>query len=484
MNIPSPTMQTRIFDWKAQGDFAFFSGDRNPMHMDAIFARRTQAGQPTVHGMHAVLWALDVLAQINALQGPLARIKVDFKKLIYAGDEVALEIIHQDAGGIRLQLWVDGLVVTSLKLTFGEAILAITRESLGTVPLPSLQEEPAELSLDQMSHANGWLTFARGIEAVAEFFPAIAAAISPRRVAALACMSRLVGMVCPGLHSIFSGFTMCTVGLAAQPDSIRYEVTNVDKRFRLIEQSVEGGGWMGAIESLARVPPVIQASAKHVAQFVRKNEFKHVSTLIVGGSRGLGELTAKLIAAGGGAVTITDAVGRNEALDIQRQICNSGGRCEILQYDATKPAEDQLEQLQLSPASLYYFATPVIARRKRDLYMQSVLNDFLRVYVDGFHNIVQQLSRTSDATLNVFYPSSVAVEEHSAEMTEYAMAKVAGEVLCANLARFNKGLRLVVERLPRMLTDLTATVFPVETAEPLDVMLPIIRSVERQTING
>jgi NAD(P)-dependent dehydrogenase (short-subunit alcohol dehydrogenase family) len=265
---------------------------------------------------------------------------------------------------------------------------------------------------------------------------------------------------------------------------MHFQVTKVDERLRLVSQSVEGEGWSGRMESFARVPPVAQATMKDLAGFVRNNEFKQTSALIVGGSRGLGELTAKLIAAGGGTVTITYTVGRTDALDIQRQILEWGGICEILRYDATEPPGDQLRELKLFPNSVYYFATPVIPRRKISLYTGSVLNDFMRIYVDGFYHLLQELTKTSDAILTAFYPSSVAVEDRPAEMTEYAMAKAAGEVLCADLARFSNGLRVVVERLPRMPTDQTASVIPVEMAEPRDVMLPIIRRIESHNSGG
>ena len=471
--------QTRIFDWNAQYDFAFFSGDRNPWHMDPIAARRTQAGHPVVHGMHTVLWALEVLANDNALQGMVAHIKVVFDQLIYVGDEVTLRIIRQDVVGISLKLQVDGLVVTSIKLTFDPVKLAISRGTLsGFASTPSWTDIPSELSFEQMSQAKSYLTCGLNVAEVVNCFPGATAAIGWRRVAALACMSRQVGMVCPGLHSIFTGFTVSAVELADAPGAMEYQVTKVDERLRLIVQSVEGEGWSGEIESFARVPPVVQPSVKHLAELVRNNEFKHTSALIVGGSRGLGELTAKLIAAGGGAVTITYVVGLTEAQNIQKQIREWGGVCELLPYDATTPAKDQLRELKLPPTSVYYFATPFIARRKIHMYTRSVLNDFLRVYVDGFYDLLEQLLPKSDGSLTAFYPSSVFLEARPAKITEYTMAKAAGEILCADLARFNKGLRVVVERLPRMLTDQTATVFPHETAEPRGVMLPIIRRVE------
>ena len=45
-------------------------------------------------------------------------------------------------------------------------------------------------------------------------------------------------------------------------------------------------------------------------------------------------------------------------------------------------------------------------------------------------------------------------------MTESSMAKSAGEMLCADLNRSECGIRMLVSRQPRLLTDQTATVKP------------------------
>ena len=60
-------------------------------------------------------------------------------------------------------------------------------------------------------------------------------------------------------------------------------------------------------------------------------------------------------------------------------------------------------------------------------------------------------------------------------MTEYSMAKVAGEILCADLMRSFPGLAISMPRLPRIQTDQTATVPPVPAADALDIMLPLLR---------
>ena len=56
-------LASRTFTEADQSEFAAVSGDRNPMHLDALLARRTQAGVPVVHGVHLLLWGLDALAR-------------------------------------------------------------------------------------------------------------------------------------------------------------------------------------------------------------------------------------------------------------------------------------------------------------------------------------------------------------------------------------------------------------------------------------
>jgi hypothetical protein len=58
------------------------------------------------------------------------------------------------------------------------------------------------------------------------------------------------------------------------------------------------------------------------------------------------------------------------------------------------------------------------------------------------------------------------------------MAKAAGEVLCADMNLSLAPMHVTVRRLPRLPTDQTASVVPVEAALPVDVMLPIIREVQ------
>jgi hypothetical protein len=77
-------------------------------------------------------------------------------------------------------------------------------------------------------------------------------------------------------------------------------VTETDSSFQAVEQEIAGGGFTGTVRSFVRTPPVEQASMQSLANLVGPEEFSGCVALIVGGSRGLGELTAKVIATGGG----------------------------------------------------------------------------------------------------------------------------------------------------------------------------------------
>jgi hypothetical protein len=80
--------------------------------------------------------------------------------------------------------------------------------------------------------------------------------------------------------------------------------------------------------------------------------------------------------------------------------------------------------------------------------------------------------------LSMFYPSSVFVSDRRRNMTEYAMAKAAGETLCANMNLSLAPLHVTVNRLPRLATDQTASIVTVETPSAVATLLPIVREVQ------
>lgn len=463
----------RTFTEADQARFAALSGDRNPMHLDAVRARRTQAGTPVVHGLHLVLWGLEALARAEPAPPPMRRLKAQFKHFAAVDQRVAVTAQRTEAGAI-LRFIVGEMTIAQLVVDFGAPVQAAEAPSGKPVPAPA---EARDLSFEAMAGMSGKLAFASRPDALAAMFPAASAWLGPRRLAALGATTLLVGMVCPGLHSIYAGFTVDACDESMLEDRLGFRVTATDPRVRSVHMAVAGGGLMGAVQSYARTPPTSQASAQDLAGMVEPGEFGGAAALVIGGSRGLGEVAAKLLAAGGAKVAISYRVGHAEAEAVAEEIRSAGRLCETLAYDASLPAGPQLGGLAVAPTHAYYFATPKIFGAQSALFARARLEAFVNVYVDGFLDLAEAL-RARRRDVSLFYPSSVAVTERPRGMLEYSMAKAAGEILCAEMNQALRPLHVTVDRLPRLRTDQTASIFEVGMPSSADRLLPAVRETQ------
>jgi acyl dehydratase len=463
----------RTFTKADQARFAAVSGDRNPVHLDPVLARRTPAGAPVVHGVHLLLWGLDALARAEPALPPMRRLKAQFKHFAGVDERVGVTSTRTESS-VRLRFIAAGMTIAQLVVDFGAAQGSVQPLSGEAIAAPM---DPCDLAFDAMAERSGRLAFASPPDAIAAMFPAASDWLGPRRVAALAATTLLVGMVCPGLHSIYGGLTVEARDQSVLEDRLSFRVAATDPRVRSVRMTVEGGGLAGLVESYARTPPAAQASAHELAETVEPGEFSGAAALIIGGSRGLGEVTAKLLAAGGASVAISYRVGGVEAEAVAQEIRSAGGACKTLAYDTSLPAEPQLAGLADAPTHAYYFATPKIFRAQSGLFARARLDAFLNVYVEGFLNLAEAL-RARRGDVSLFYPSSVAVAERPRGMLEYAMAKAAGETLCAEMNETWRPLHVTVDRLPRLATDQTASVIGMSLPSPASRLLPAVRQTQ------
>ncbi len=464
-------LMQRTFEMRDQEAFADWSGDRNPIHMSALAARRTQAGRPLVHGVHTLLWMLDSVCSSEA--PPRGRMRVQFPSPVYLGDVVEVRSTRRADGALQVQASVDGAVVVSVKLsdTPAEDLPVLAKVEPGPPDWPA---SPLDLDLDQAVDQHGAVQFAALADHVGQAFPNLSRQIGTTPVAGLACLSRIVGMISPGLHSILSEIDVTFTGSASE--SVAYATTAVDGRFRTVDLAVDGGGLCGTVQAFGRTPPVRQPTTGELAQSIHPDAFAGEIALVVGGSRGLGEVVAKQLAAGGAEVMLTYHSGRQDAEAVERDIVGAGFKAGAVHMDMSADVDARVKALPATPTHVYYFATGPIFGRRTKVYDPNVFDGFRRFYVDGFADLIAAVrDRSGGAALHVFYPSSVAVEERPKDMTEYAMAKAAGEILCHDLDRGLPGLKITVERLPRILTDQTATIRAAKSESAAEAALRIVR---------
>jgi hypothetical protein len=437
--------------------FAAVSGDWNPAHVDALAARRLIAGGPIVHGVHVLLWALDA-----AGPGPgLARVRCTFRQPVRVGEHASAT-----SDGTSVAVESGGRDAIEATVEWGAAAPD------GFVPRQRARAEPVHRSGGDLAEAEGALEIASGD--LAALFPALAARVPAGQLAALVSVSRLVGMECPGRFSILRALDLRFDGRPVGP-TLSWRVARFDPRFSSVRLEVAADGVRGAVEAFLAPPPAVQPGTAELADAIEPGAFAGARALVVGGSRGLGEVAAKLLARGGADVRATWRDGAEDARRVCDDIRAAGFRAEPLRFDVL--ARDVPGELVgFRPTHLLYFATPHIALAESARFQPALLRGYVACYVDGFVRLVETLA-ADGAALVAFYPSTAALDEIQPRALEYASAKAAGEAACRHLERLYPAARIVVRRLPRIRTDATATVMPVAAAEAAAVMRDVLRDL-------
>jgi len=458
--------------------FAKLSGDYNPVHMDEMAARRLLAGKQVVHGLHLVLWAMEYWFYKNS--GIPQGVKCDFKNPVCVGDKVVFfqEKIKNNKSIIRGS--VNGLLCLKITLLFDVETHRDENPNDNSTYTDYVLLENVPVPFEKSPQDQVGRKFKIGLLAVdgKNEFSHCQSRLGDCVFSGLCSLSFFVGMVCPGLHSLFSTLNIRLNVLDKSRSHLFYSVDSFDPRFALFHISVSGV-ISGELTAFQRPAPVQQASLATLVDEIKTSEFAGTRSLIIGGSRGLGEYTAKLLVAGGGDVVLTYSQGLG---DVQR-VCDElnafrPGSGKIQKYNIL---EDSVEGLALqdiqSIDAVYFFATPKIFRKKYELFDIKIFDEFFYMYVLRFYALCSYLESVRTNPIKIFLPSSVAVTERPDDLAEYAMAKMSSELLAEEINKSYKRVSVVVLRLPRLETDQTATISKVPAAPMLDTMLLVTRLV-------
>ena len=233
----------------------------------------------------------------------------------------------------------------------------------------------------------------------------------------------------------------------------------------------------GQVKAFLRPLPQRQAAFTDICRQVEPEEFSTQQALIVGGSRGLGEVTAKLLAAGGAEVILTYYRGEQDAQCIVEEIVAHGAKADCLPLNVLEPSPGLPERIAnpSKPLYLYYFATPYIFGAAKGKFSSQRFATFSQYYVTGLLRTVQALADPTTGLQKVFYPSSAAIDQLPLDMGEYAAAKMAGEILCDFIQKVHPGIIIHKPRLPRVATDQTVSLLPVNNQDPGPVLLSNLR---------
>jgi acyl dehydratase len=448
-------------DDAAQRDFIELSGDRNPIHVDPLVARRLPFGRVAVHGAHIMLHALDTLAAATP-RAP-RRVRCSFRHTVGIDDEIATTVSELSDSAASIRVTTDVWTAADIGVELGDPH-AFREVALG--PLP--ERVPEVHDIDSLASASGRIAVTMLVEPAVRRFPRLAERIGVTALAELVSLTRLVGMHVPGQRSLLSGVDVSLGQGGTHVGSLDYSVDVADARFSRVVIRVEGPSIAGTVTAFVRPAPVRQQLGDVRPE---EREFAGQRWLVVGGSRGLGELTVRLLAAGGADVRFTFHRGADDAAALARSSDGAVAyRLDVHQLDTGLSA---IQADGWRPTHLAYMATPPIFEGTREGYSTALFERLKAVYVDRFTDLLELLG--TDRPRRVLWPSSVAVEHDVAGMAEYADAKRAGEAACARLAAADAELRIEMPRFPRLLTDQTTSFVPVEFGDAAVEVLAALR---------
>lgn len=488
--------------------FARLTGDFSSLHMDADFARRSMYRENVVHGFLPLLF-LGALDWKGITDGSLRiqKFSASFLKPVYAGDQLILSPTYLEVVDEQIELEFEiSKVETGTLVTSGSAILVKDGDllrvpggsadtSLLSTPLTERSLEFADINKDdeaafrfsvspdvigslQAIYARGGVGQAQGT-------------VQASNLLAAALFSTMVGMCFPGKRATFLNFDVSFSRSIPLNEECRLlsRIAFKSGSTSTISQAISITGPQdtnyasGKIHAQVNTPPSRMPSLQTLAANDLDMGLRGKVVLITGGSRGIGETTAKLFALHGAKVVINYLQSKSEAERIVSEIREHGGEALALQADVSNRAQvaAMVKTVQERFGSVHILVNNAVRDASPIPFLELTwdkLQGDLDVVLKGAFNCCQEVlpkmvEQRSGKIINI---ATVYIETPPPNQSKYVISKSAlvglTRSLAVEFARHNIQANLVVPSMVE--TDLSKNV-PKIFAEKMKAETPMGR---------
>ena len=469
----------KTFSIEDQAIFSQISGDFNPLHFSTLESRRSPFGGAIVHGVNLVLWALQNLATNNLEKfEQISRVDITFKRPLMLGEEVSLISSNTGQNKFTILLKFNNLLISKLKIATEVQIESVNNTISVEQTSHKFRKASDYKDAAGISQKIFFEKYYFDLKLLNKTYPNLINRYNLPFISDLIRATQIVGMEIPGLYSLFS-----QLSLKRQPppqaNKRYYSIKNFDERFSLYHMNYNSNSFFGVIKAFKRPKQIDQPNFHDLSRITKKNEFALQKALVIGASRGIGELAAKILVAGGADVKGTFYRGQIDANRIIEDVQKNNKLITFTKFNVLEPT-NQIPQIFEPINSLYFFATPSIFVSQKKTLSYPLLNKFMDYYVNAFCQIVENLCQNSNSSrISVYYPSTEAVSTHPTDMAEYTIAKQAGELCCEYLSKKYSKLVIYKPRIPRMLTDQTASALHTEVTNSQEYMIESLREFSK-----
>lgn len=417
--------------------FINLSLDDNPIHFDFNYSYNSPFGSPIIHGI------LLFLHGINGLSNKHVEFSfVKCKFLDYINIDEQFEIIYENAGKFTINKNNTVCVECIYQLKECVSLERVKNNIQHIIPTKS----KIELFVNN--------------EILNQLFPNIYNYFNNYQIFQIINLSRFVGKISPGLNSIFTSFEITYTSNSDNNLFLNF-INKIDNSDKVVYDFISNN-LVGTLEAYYRPKPIIQ---KNISDDIDNSQFSNCNICIIGGSRGIGEIIAKIYNKGGAEVTITYNKSEKEAKNIQNETNNKIKIINInIELDLNKFENHTFTHL-------FYMVTPSI--KNTNTFDLDLYEKYYYYYVKKFEEYVNYFCKNNNTLKYIFYPSSISIGQNIYK--EYNICKEIGEKLInLKLSKKYNNIKFDIHRFPRLLTNQTNTLINV-SQDPYEYLKNILK---------
>lgn len=445
---------TKKFFQSDQKKFAKLSKDYNKIHISPNESRKMIFGRQIVHGINILLYGLNFFFK-NKKKLKINNLDCIFYKPVFLREKIYFFLEKKKNVYIIYIKKKNNILCCIISLNLNN-------------------DEKAFFEKKNVFKKNKIKFLRRKKFSINNNYNYLKSKISNNQFQDILSTSYIVGMINPGKYSLFSRLLVNLNLKKNENNKIKFMIKKFDKRINQIEIILDS--CINAKIYAFKYNYFEQKSINILKKRIRKKILNNKRTLIIGASRGLGEVTSKLMALLGSKLVLTYNLEKNNIFKIKNEIANSTKvSCTLLKLDILKKDYRSKQKFFDKIHYFFYFASPKITATENNEFNNRIFLDYKNFYLNKFIEFCLFLDKISKEKIKVFYPSTVYINEKNNIFKEYILAKKIAEKKIKLLNKKLKKIKIEIFRLPEMCTSQNMKVLSNKKNINDKIMIKLIR---------